>query len=53
MGQDTLVARDKGTDVSSLSREKGTTGHAQRLTMGWARTGFLTFYHGTGWDTTK
>ena len=34
MGGDSLVTRDKGTEVSSLSRDKGTTGQAQNLAMG-------------------
>ena len=28
-GRDTATFRDKGTEVSSLSRDKGTTGQAQ------------------------
>ena len=33
-GRDRPTFRDKGTDVSSLSRENGTTGQAQNLAMG-------------------
>ena len=33
-GQDSLVSRDKGTEVSSLSQDKGTTGQAQNLAKG-------------------
>ena len=51
MGGDSLVTQDKGTEVSSLSRDKGTTGQAQNLAMGWAgRDGILTFCHGMGRD---
>ena len=33
-GQDSATFRDKGTEVPSLSRDKGTTGQAQNLAMG-------------------
>ena len=33
-GRDTPTFRDNGTEVSSLSRDKGTTGQAQNLAMG-------------------
>ena len=33
-GQDSTTFRDNGTEVSSLSRDKGTTGRAQNLTKG-------------------
>ena len=33
-GRDRPTNQDKGTDVSSLSRENGTTGQAQNLAMG-------------------
>ena len=33
-GRDSPTFWDKGTEVSSLSRDKGTTGHAQNLAMG-------------------
>ena len=33
-GRDSATFRDKGTEVSSLSRDKGTTGQAQNLAMG-------------------
>ena len=33
-GRDRPTFQDKGTDVSSLSRENGTTGQAQNLAMG-------------------
>ena len=38
-GRDRPTFRDKGTDVSSLSRENGTTGQAQNLAMGRDRPG--------------
>ena len=31
MGQDSATFRDKGTEVPSLSRDKGTTGQAKNL----------------------
>ena len=34
MGWDRATFRDKGTEVSSLYRDKGTTGQAQNLTKG-------------------
>ena len=37
-GRDFLVPRDKGTDVPSLSWDKGTTGQAQNLATGRAGT---------------
>ena len=33
-GRDSATFRDKGTDVPSLSRDKGTTGQAQNLAKG-------------------
>ena len=39
-GRDSATFRDKGTEVSSLSRDKGTTGQAQNLATG--RDGILT-----------
>ena len=39
-GRDSGTFRDKGTEVSSLSRDKGTTGQAQILPPG--RAGILT-----------
>ena len=39
-GRDFLVLRDKGTEVFSLSRDKGTTGQAQNLATERAGTGF-------------
>ena len=33
-GQDSATFLDKGTEVPSLSRDKGTTGQAQNLTKG-------------------
>ena len=33
-GRDSATFRDKGTEVSSLSRDKGTTGQAQNLATG-------------------
>ena len=39
-GRDSLVSRDKGTEVSSLSRDKETTGQGQNLFMRRAGTGF-------------
>ena len=37
-GRDSATFRDNGTEVSSLSRDKGTTGQAKNLTKGRART---------------
>ena len=34
MGRDSATFRDKGTEVPSLSRDKGTTGQAQNLAKG-------------------
>ena len=34
MGRDSATFSDKGTEVSSLSRDKGTTGQAQNLATG-------------------
>ena len=39
MGRDSATLRDKDTEVPSLSRDKGTTGQAQNLVTGRARTG--------------
>ena len=39
-GRDSATFRDKGTEISSLSRDKGTTGQAQNFAMG--RDGILT-----------
>ena len=33
-GRDSATFRDKGTEVPSMSRDKGTTGQAQNLAMG-------------------
>ena len=40
MGRDSATFRDKGTEISSLSRDKGTTGQAQNYATG--RDGILT-----------
>ena len=37
--RDSATFRDIGTEVPSLSREKGTTGQAQNLAMGWDNLG--------------
>ena len=37
-GRDSATFRDKGTEVPSLSRDKGTTGQAQNLAKGRAGT---------------
>ena len=39
MGRGSATFRDKGTEVPSLSRDKGTTGQAQNLAKGWDRLG--------------
>ena len=39
-GRDSATFRDKGTEISSLSRDKGTTGQAQNLATGRDGTGF-------------
>ena len=39
-GRDTATFRDNGTEVCSLSRDKGTTGQAQNLATGQDGTGF-------------
>ena len=36
-GRDSATFRDKGTEVPSLSRDKGTMGQSQNLAMGWDR----------------
>ena len=33
-GRDSATFRDKGTEISSLSRDEGTTGHTQNLATG-------------------
>ena len=38
-GQHSATFWDKGTEVPSLSRDKGTTGQAQNLAMGWGGPG--------------
>ena len=38
-GRDSATFRDKGTDISSLSRDEGTTGHTQNLATGRDRPG--------------
>ena len=38
-GRDSATFWDKGTEVPSLSRDKGTTGQAQNFAMGWDRPG--------------
>ena len=45
-GRDSATFRDKGTEVPSLSRDKGTTGQAKNLAKGWDRLGQPKF--GTG-----
>jgi hypothetical protein len=39
-GRDSATFRDKGTEVSSLSRDKGTTGQAQNFATGRDGPGF-------------
>ena len=39
MGQDSAIFRDKGTEVPSLSRDKGTMGQAKNLAKGRDRPG--------------
>ena len=39
-GRDSATFRDKGTEIPSLSRDKGTTGQAQNLATGRNGTGF-------------
>ena len=39
-GRDSATFRDKGTEIPSLSRDKGTTGQAQNLATGRDGTGF-------------
>jgi hypothetical protein len=54
-GRDSATFRDKGTEVSLLSRDKGTTGQAQNLAMGQDGTGFcpaVPSRPGTGHGTT-
>ena len=45
-GRDSLASRDKGTENSSLFRDKGTTGQAQNLAVGRAGMGFWHFATG-------
>ena len=40
-GRDSATFRDKGTEISSLSRDKGTTEQAQNLTTGQVGLGFF------------
>ena len=46
-GRDSATFRAKGTEVSSLYRDKGTTGQAKNLTKGWDGPGQPKFR--TGW----
>ena len=46
MRRDSTTFWDNGTEVSSLSQDKGTTGQAQNLAKGWAGPGQPKF--GTG-----
>ena len=39
-GRDSATFRDKGTEISSLSRDKGTTGQAPNFATGRDGTGF-------------
>ena len=39
-GRDSATFRDRGTEISSLSRDKGTTGQAQNFATGRDGTGF-------------
>ena len=39
MGQDSTTFWGKGTEVPSLSQDKGTTGQAQNLAIRWEGTG--------------
>ena len=48
-GRDSATFWYKGTEVSSLSQDKGTTGRAQNLAAGRARTA----YQNLGWDKTR
>ena len=43
MGRDSATFRDKGTEVSSLSREKRTAGQAKNLVKGGDRPGQLKY----------
>ena len=40
MGRDSATFREKGTEVSSLSRDKGATGQAQNIATGRAGTAY-------------
>ena len=47
-GRDSTTFRDNETEVSSLSRDKGTTGQAQNLAKGWDGQGqFVKIWDGT------
>ena len=48
MGRVNATFRDKGTEVSSLSRDKGTRGQVQNLAKG--RDGTAKIWAGTGRD---
>ena len=51
-GRDSATFKDIGTEVFLLSRDKGTTGQAQNLTMGWDGPGqSVKIWDGT-WDGT-
>ena len=52
LGQDSATFRDKGTEVPSLSWDKGTTGQAKNLAKGRDRSGQPKFGMGRGtkWD---
>ena len=50
MGWDSATFWDKGTEVSSLSRDKGTTGEAKNLVKGRDGAGIAKIQDETGWD---
>ena len=47
-GQDIATFRDNGTEVPSLSRDKGTTGQAKNLSKGQGRASTAKIQDGTG-----
>ena len=50
-GRDSAIFRDKGTEIPSLSRDKGTTGQAQNLATGRDGIFYWLSRPGTFWDT--
>ena len=53
MGCDSATFQDKGTEVPSMSRDKGKTGQAQNLAKGWEGLGQSVKIQDGTWDRTQ